>query len=128
VERLRGRVVLKFSMFALVGVVGLLPTEASAQFPIPIPLPFPHIDLGRRPPVSHSVPSHHSGAPESREENNRGTTEKDATQDQNSIPSTAPHQQQEQASTPGRPSDPIPDSSSPRKNNADNPPVFLPSR
>ena len=80
-EKLRGRVVLKFSMFALVGVVGLLPTEASAQFPIPIPLPFPHIDLGRRPPVSHSVPSHHSGAPENREENkqnNSGTTEKDA--------------------------------------------------
>ena len=96
VERLRGRVVLKFSMFALVGVVGLLPTEASAQFPIPIPLPFPHIDLGRRPPVSHSVPSHRSGAPENLEENNRGTTEKDATQEENPSPSTAPHQQQEQ--------------------------------
>ena len=127
-ERHRGRAAFKLSMFALVGVVGLLPTEASAQFPIPIPLPFPHIDLRPRPPVSHSAPTHHSGSPENREENNRGTTEKDATQEENTSPSTAPHQQQEQASTPAHPSDPILDSSRPLKNNADNPPIFSPSR
>jgi hypothetical protein len=124
VGTLGGKIVSRLSMFALAGMIALVPGEAPAQFPIPIPLPFPHIDVRPRPPAPRPAPSHHSGA---REECDRGNVEKDATEEQRASSPTDTHQQQEQASTPAHPGSP-PDGTAARKNNADNPPVFAPTR
>jgi hypothetical protein len=125
VGRLRGRTAFKFSLFACVASISLVPCEASAQFPIPIPLPFPpHIDLRPRSRVAHPAPSHH---PPSREENEGGRVEKDATEGQNAGTPADTHQEQEQASTPAHPGSST-DSPVARKNSTDSPPAFSPSR
>jgi hypothetical protein len=120
----RGVTILKLPTLVFVGGVGLLPTQASAQFSFPIPIP--RFDL-RPPPSYHSAPSHHSSSQAKQDENIGGPTEKDATQaEPNTGPSTE-HQQQ-QVSGPTREANPSSAKSNPPQNNADTQPVFAPSR
>ena len=124
-EKLPGSVILKLLMLALIGGIGLLPSEASAQFGLSIPIP--RFDLPLRPPAYHPTPSHRSGSQTKHEDTDRSAPEKDATQEPNTGPSAEHHPQQQQVSTPHA-ADPPSDNPGPRQNNADTPPAFSPSR
>jgi hypothetical protein len=117
-------IILKLSTLAFVGGVGLLPSQALAQFNLPIPIP--RFDL-RPPPSYHSAPpSHHSNSQAKHEENNGSTPERDATQPEpNANPST---EHQQQVSGPTRDAGPSSATSNLPPSNADTPPAFVPSR
>jgi len=108
---------------AFVGGVGLLPTQASAQFGLPIPIP--RFDF--RPPGYHSAPSHRSSSQTKHEEKNGISTEKDATQADPNASTSTEHQQQ-QVSEPTRDAGPPSPKSNPPQSNADTQPAFAPSR
>jgi hypothetical protein len=123
-KRLPSVTILKLSTLvaaAFVGGVGLLPTQASAQFSFPMPIP--RFDL--RPPY-HSAPSHRSSSHAKHEENNGSSTEKDATQTDPNASTSTEHQQQ--VSEPTRDAGPPSAKSNPPQNSADIQPAFAPSR
>jgi|HubBroStandDraft_5_1064220.scaffolds.fasta_scaffold317543_1 hypothetical protein len=94
----RSITIAKLLTLALLGAVGLIPIQASAQFNIPIIPPFYLRTPGYQ---HHSAPSHRSSSQAKHEDNNQSSTEKDATQVE-------------------------PNASS--QNNSDNPPLFVPLR
>jgi hypothetical protein len=118
-----GVTILKLSTLTFIGVVGLLPTQASAQFNLPILIPPFYL---RSPSYHYSAPSHHSSSHAKHEDNNGSSTEKDATQEESNTGPSAEHQQQvsgptgDVASSPPR--------STPSQNKPDARPLFVPSR
>jgi hypothetical protein len=114
--------ILKLPTLTFIGVVGLLPTQASAQFSLPIPIPPFYL----RPPGYHSAPSHHSSSRIRHEERNGSSTEKDAAQEGLNTGPSAEHQQQVSAPTSDATSSPP--RSTPSQNKPDDPPLFVPLR
>lgn len=125
-ENRSGSVILKLSMLALAGGVGLLPTEASAQFGFQIPLP-PGINLRLGPPVRSAPPSRRSSPAVKHEQNSGSAPEKDATQEEQNTSAPATHQLQ-QGSSPMHMDDSPPARPATPQTTAPTPPAFSPSR